>query len=110
VQLHRCDRNLLEVVEREVNANLEALAQLTESAAPQNVDEYRRIFHAMKGSARQLGILAFSKMALEAEQAMKEVIKSGSTSDVAATVRTRSIALASEWRRVLALSRFTSAN
>lgn len=100
LQLHRCDRGLLAIVENEVSANLQTLASMISSGDAKSLDEYRKLFHSIKGATRQHGLLAFSKIALEAEHGMKDAIQGGSFSGGLPALQSWLKRLEVEWTRI----------
>ena len=100
LQLHRCDRGLLVIVENEVSANLKTLAAMVSSGDAKSLDEYRKLFHSVKGATRQHGLLAFSKIALEAEHGMKDAIQTGSFAGGMPALQDWLKRLEAEWARI----------
>jgi|GEM_PF-2865385 len=101
LELHRCDRTVLAIVEKEVSSNLQSLASMISAGNGTSLDEYRKLFHSMKGATRQLGLLHFSKVALEAEHGMKDAIQSGKLAGGLAPLQEWKALLENEWKRIL---------
>jgi hypothetical protein len=100
LQLHRCEAGLLAIVEKEVSGNIQTLASMISSGDIRSLDEYRKIFHSVKGATRQHGLLAFSKIALEAEHAMKDAIHTGAFAGGLPALQDWLKRLESEWSRI----------
>ena len=100
LQLHRCEAGLLAIVEKEVSANLQTLGSMISSGDIHSLDEYRKIFHSVKGATRQHGLLAFSKIALEAEHVMKDAIHTGTFAGGLPALQDWLKRLDSEWSRI----------
>ena len=100
LQLLRCNQDLLSIVEKEMNTNLSDMEGLLAAGKAAALDDYRRLFHAMKGATQQLGLNVFSGIALEAEHATKEAIRTGHFKDGESALRLRFEKLRSEWARI----------
>ncbi|QJW83556.1 response regulator [Ramlibacter terrae] len=66
------DESLLEVVLRVFRGNLQTAARQIESPGASSSEEMRRLFHSVKGMAANVGAVALSAVAAEADQALRD--------------------------------------
>ncbi|MGV3570912.1 MAG: PAS-domain containing protein [Ramlibacter sp.] len=66
------DESLLEVVLQVFRGNLQTAARQIESPGGGSPEEMRRLFHSIKGMAANVGALALSAIAAEADQALRD--------------------------------------
>jgi hypothetical protein len=110
LQLHRCDLNVYHAAEGEVTAALAQLKSISDRSDDESLDQYRKLFHSIKGSTAQLGLKAISTLAREAEFEMKDALKAQLKSGDFSKIQARIQELGTQWARILAIKPWIQRN